>query len=119
TLAVLVRHVSRRRALVGAGVAAALAVGTAGIVVVTWRPQSLAEPRYTGLLAAAPQAVGSVEDVYARFEEYRAQLTRLIANRAGLYETTAALQPFVPSTTTVRLLHVSDLHLNPQGFDLV
>src|SRR5262249_35976988 len=81
-------------------------------------PRSLAEPRYQGLLTLAPQAVGSARDLTERFSQYRAQLASIIGNLSALYTAAEGLDTFQPSSDTIRVLHVSDMHLNPEGFDL-
>lgn len=99
----------------GAGFAALLGLSTA----VTFDAGAVAEPRYSGLLTVAPTAVGDVEGVVRRFGEYQAQLTDLVGNVVTLYRTTQGLPTFEPGDGTVRVLHVSDIHLNPQAFDLI
>jgi predicted MPP superfamily phosphohydrolase len=113
-----VRELSLRSAAIAAGTALFL-VGSVSVTArASWDEEALSEPRYTGLLTVAPNAVGSVEQLQTRYSKYRAQLTRLIGNVASLYQTTSTLDGFQPASSTVRILHVSDLHLNPQGFDL-
>ena len=118
---VLLRRATRRRAVA----AAAIAIVTIGSVAVagrlSWDRSAIAEPRYTGLLTIAPQAVGSLEDVQERFEAYQQQLTALVGNVALIYNTAATLPVLEPErdADVVKLLHVSDLHLNPGAFDLV
>lgn len=85
----------------------------------SWTPGAIGEPKYTGLLTVAPRAVGDAEDVVDNFGQYRAQLADLVGNVATLYQAAEQLPQFDPSKNTVRVLHVSDLHLNPQGFDLM
>ncbi len=110
----------RWRALaVGAAVSSVLVGGVLGTTIATWRPEALAEPRYTGLLTIAPRAVGDVEAVIERFGQYRAQLVELVGNVISLYGVGGDLPTFDPSNTTTRILHVSDVHLNPQAFDLM
>ena len=116
---VLLRELSRRAAATAAAIALSIVVVSGGTAAVTWEANSIGEPRYTGLLAAAPRAVGSVRDIQARFDAYRDQLSALIRNVSGLYETAASLEALEADSDTVRILHVSDLHLNPQGFDLI
>ncbi|HVF76438.1 MAG TPA: metallophosphoesterase [Acidimicrobiales bacterium] len=113
------RRPARRTLALGALAAVVATVAIAGTARATWNPHAVAEPRYTGLLTVAPQAIGSIEQVRAQYDAYRSQLTRLIGNVAELYKTTAGLTSFTASTDTVRVLHVSDLHLNPQAFDLI
>ena len=71
------------------------------------------------MLTVAPTAVGDVEGVIDRFGEYRAQLTDLVGNVVTLYRAAQGLPTFEPDDGTVRILHVSDIHLNPQAFDLI
>jgi predicted phosphodiesterase len=100
---------------VGAGLAVVLGVTTTA----TFDAEAVAEPRYSGLLTVAPTAVGDVEGVVDRFGEYRTQLTDLVGNVVTLYRTAQGLPTFDPDDGTIRLLHVSDIHLNPQAFDLI
>jgi predicted MPP superfamily phosphohydrolase len=109
----------RRESFVAAGVTAGLVVGTAGLGALTWRPEALSQPTYTGLLVNANSLIGSAEDIVARFDAYRASLEDLVANVGTLYATLSALPSPGGTDETVALLHVSDLHLNPAGFDLV
>jgi predicted MPP superfamily phosphohydrolase len=106
----------------------ALAGGSAGILLVgaigggtaaTFDANAVAEPRYTGLLTAAPAAVGDVQSIIERYGEYRAQLSELVSNVVTLYLAAESLPTFAPDDDTITLLHVSDIHLNPQAFDLM
>jgi predicted MPP superfamily phosphohydrolase len=116
TLAVLHR---RREPLIAVGLTGALLLGTAGLGAATWRPEALSQPTYTGLLVNANSLIGSAEDLVARFDAYRASLEDLVANVGTLYSAISALPAPGGTEDTVALLHVSDLHLNPAGFDLV
>ena len=108
-----------REPLLAAGITTVLLVGTAGIGAATWRPEALSQPKYTGLLVNANSLIGSAEDIAARFDAYRASLEDLVKNVGSLYATLSALPAPGGMTDTVALLHISDLHLNPAGFDLV
>lgn len=114
----LAARVSWRSAAAGA-LAGTVAVGAVGAAAAaTFRPEAVAEPRYSGLLSSAPQAVGDVETLLERFDDYRAQLTGLVANLTSLYRAAEGLPALGTGTASVRLLHVSDIHNNPQGFDI-
>lgn len=104
-------------AAAGAGLAALAVAGA--IAASTLNDRSLAEPRFTGLLASAPTAVGDVRDIVARFDAYRLQLGRLVSNISELYSVTSQLPVFVADDETVRVLHVSDLHLNPAAYEVI
>ena len=117
-LASLVVFRRRNEPLIALGITAAVLAGTAGIGVATWRPEALSQPRYTGLLVNANSVIGSARDIVARFDAYRASLEELVANVGNLYSTLAALPP-AGGHDSIAVLHVSDLHLNPAGFDLM
>jgi hypothetical protein len=113
---------ARRRwqaAVIGAAVGLAISGGSIATAAQTWDADALAEPRYRGLLSLAPQAVGDARDVVDRFDDYQRQLAGIIENVAVLYQGANEVRSFEPTDDTVRVLHVSDLHLNPQAFDLM
>ncbi|MCG5217740.1 metallophosphoesterase [Streptosporangium soli] len=93
--------------------------GTGAAVVTSFRPEALVEPRYTGLLAGAPSLVGSAESIVTRFESYRLQLTKLVTNVSQLYDTVSALPVYDADPTSIRVLHVSDIHINPIAWNLI
>jgi predicted MPP superfamily phosphohydrolase len=96
-----------------------LLAGTAGLGYVTFEPRSVEEPRYEGLLVNAPAVVGDARRIADRYDEYRAELQRLVLNVSKLYTTASRLPVYEPDDDTIRVLHVSDLHLNPTAFDLI
>ena len=109
----------RREPLIALALTGAALLGIGGVGAATWRPEALATPTYTGLLVNANSLIGSAQDLVARFDAYRASLTDLVANVGSLYSTLSALPPPGADDETVTLLHVSDIHLNPAGFDLM
>src|SRR5690606_10272353 len=108
-----------RRAALSAGTALAAFAGAGGLAAASFNPSAVAEPRYSGLLAGAPQVVGSAEAVVSRFEEYREQLAGLVGNVSRLYEVTSQLPVYEGDESTVRVLHVSDIHLNPAAWNVI
>jgi predicted MPP superfamily phosphohydrolase len=110
---------SVRLSLLAVAVSIAVLAASSGIAAASWRPNSIATPRYTGLLADAPTAVGSVEQIIDNFGRYRDQLSQLVTNVTQLYDTGQRLPTYQPGADTIVLLHVSDLHLNPAGVDLL
>ncbi|MFW6092305.1 MAG: hypothetical protein ACODAF_10485, partial [Actinomycetota bacterium] len=110
---------SWRRALLS-GVIAIAAVGTSyGLTWTTFDRQAVQEPSYTGLLAMAPQVIGSAEDIATDFGAYAEQLASLVTNVTQLYNTTLSLPTWQPANDTIRLLHVADLHLNPAAWGVI
>jgi predicted MPP superfamily phosphohydrolase len=120
--AVLTFVVTRRwRASVAAMVVVALAgAASGGQAYVTWNTKALAEPHYSGLLSRAPTMVGDVQDLVNRFGKYSTELAKLVTNVSKLYAATSTLPDFAPaSNDTIRVLHISDVHDNPEAWDVV
>ena len=92
-------------------------IGTLGAI--TFNPESVVEPRFTGILASAPEVVGDTKSIVTRFGAYRAQLARLVGNVSRLYLVTSTLPTYEPDPTTIRVLHVSDIHLNPVAWSVI
>lgn len=105
-----------RAAVGGAGTALVVVLGVGAGSVLTWRPEAVAEPRYTGLLTVAPRAVGDVQSVVQRFGEHRSQLAELVGNVVTVYRAAEQLPAVRAGIDEVRVLHVSDIHNNPQAF---
>src|SRR5690606_11303943 len=83
------------------------------------RPTAVEEPTYQGLLVNAPAVVGEARQIADRYDEYTAQLQRLVRTVSQLYTTVSTLPVSDDQNDTIRVLHVSDLHLNPAAFDLI
>ncbi|THA25630.1 hypothetical protein E4198_13750 [Streptomyces sp. RKND-216] len=108
-----------RRALAAGGLALAL-LATSGVTAfATWNPKSVLEPKFSGLLASAPSVVGSARSIVTDFGVYQEELARLVTNVTKLYEATSTLPAYQPSPNTTRVLHVSDIHLNPIAWSVV
>lgn len=106
-------------ALAGLLSAAVAIAGTGAAIALTFRPDSVVEPKYTGLLAGAPSLVGDAESIVTKFESYRLQLAKLVNNVSQLYDTVSALPLYDSDPTSIRVLHVSDIHLNPIAWNLI
>ncbi|MEG3636008.1 metallophosphoesterase family protein [Micromonospora palythoicola] len=117
-LALLVFRDTRRAAWAG-GLALLITAGSLGTAAATIRPQSIEEPRYEGLLVNAPAIVGDVRKIADDYTRYAEQLQRLIGNVTQLYTTVSALPVYEPDPGTTRVLHISDLHLNPSAWQLI
>jgi predicted MPP superfamily phosphohydrolase len=126
---------------VGCALAGALLLGLA-IYRITWRPvqttaialvlllglgvltagtfdaAALRQPRFTGLLSSAPYIAGEGRDVAERLESYRSGLADFVQSVTTLYAVAGRLPVLPGGAETTTVLHVSDIHLNPLGFDL-
>lgn len=104
----------------------AAALGSAGFLLAasltgyfTFNRQAIEEPRYTGLLVSAPSVVGNVETLAENFSRYRAELASLVTSLSEVYTVTSNLTSYEPDPSTTRVLHVSDLHLNPASWSIM
>ncbi|MEU7866052.1 metallophosphoesterase [Dactylosporangium sp. NPDC049140] len=114
----LVFRARRETAVAGLVVIGVLA-STGAATLLTFKPAAIQEPTYRGLLVNAPAIIGDAKRITNRYEEYRAQLQKLVLNVSKLYGTISALPVYEPDTSTTKVLHISDLHLNPAAWGVV
>ncbi|MFV0135017.1 metallophosphoesterase family protein [Streptomyces sp. HMX87] len=108
-----------RRALAAGGLAFTLLLASGGSAYATWRPDSVLEPKFSGLLSSAPSVVGDARSIVTEFDVYQKELARLVTNVTKLYDATSTLPAYRPDPTTIRVLHVSDIHLNPASWKII
>ncbi|WP_149179988.1 metallophosphoesterase [Streptomyces sp. TRM49041] len=108
-----------RRALAAGGLALGLLAVSGGSAYATWNPKAVLEPRFSGLLISAPSVVGDARSIVTEFDVYQKELARLVTNVTKLYEATSTLPAYQPDPATIRVLHVSDIHLNPASWHIV
>ena len=117
-LSALVFRDVRRTAWSG-GLALVIAAASIGVAAGTLRPRSIEEPRYEGLLVNAPAIVGDARRIADDYGRYADQLQRMVANVSRIYGTVSTLPIYEPSEDGARILHVSDLHLNPSVWPMI
>ncbi|MGW0626044.1 metallophosphoesterase family protein [Streptomyces sp. NPDC002758] len=108
-----------RRALIAGGLALALLAASGATAYATWNPKSVLEPKFSGLLSSAPSLVGNARSIVTEFDVYQKELARLVTNVTKLYDVTSTLPAYDPDPTTIRVLHVSDIHLNPASWKII
>ncbi len=108
-----------RRALAAGGLALTLLAASGGTAYATWNPESVLEPKFSGLLSSAPSLVGNARNIVTEFDVYQKELARLVTNVTKLYDATSTLPAYAPDPTTLRVLHVSDIHLNPASWPII
>jgi predicted MPP superfamily phosphohydrolase len=108
-----------RRALAAGGLALGLLAASGGVAYATWNPKSVVEPKFSGLLSSAPSVVGTARSIVSDFDVYQGELARLVTNVTKLYNATSTLPAYQPDPTTMRVLHVSDIHLNPAAWRII
>lgn len=115
--AVIFRNV--RRVAAAGSTALVVTAGSLGLAAGTLRPGSISEPRYEGLLVNAPAVVGDARRIADNYGRYADQLQQIVSNVSRLYTTVSTLPVYEPAGNTTRILHVSDLHLNPAAWGLI
>jgi predicted phosphodiesterase len=100
-------------------VSLAVLVASGAVAASSFNPSAIAEPRYTGLIAGAPQVVGGAEAVVSRFNQYQEQLAGLVGNVTMIYEATSSLPVYEEDESVIRVLHVSDIQLNPASWSII
>jgi predicted MPP superfamily phosphohydrolase len=108
----------RRTAICG-GLAMITVVTSGVIAAATFNPRSVEEPRYEGLLTKAPAVIGDARRIAGQFNAYRDELQRLVTNVTKLYGTFSTLPVYQPDPSTIRVLHISDLHLSLSAWTVI
>ncbi|MFY1695299.1 metallophosphoesterase family protein [Solwaraspora sp. WMMA2101] len=117
-LAALVFRDTRRVAWSGT-LALLVTGGSVGVAALTLRPEAIEEPRYEGLLVNAPAVVGDVQQIASNYNRYAEQLQHIVTNVSRIYTTVSTLPVYEAAEGTTRVLHVSDMHLNPTGWSMI
>jgi len=89
------------------------------LLVATWRGYDTAafsEPRFEGSLERAPGVLRAVGRHVDDLADVRKRVSTLGRELSSLYGSLAA--PTAPTSGETRLLHVSDVHLNPLGLEI-
>ncbi|MDG4860781.1 metallophosphoesterase [Streptomyces sp. T-3] len=108
-----------RHALTAGGLALALLAASGAGAFATWNPKSILEPKFSGLLSSAPSVVGNARNIVSEFDVYQRELARLVTNVTKLYDAASTLPAYQPDPSTLRVLHVSDIHLNPASWHII
>ena len=108
-----------RPIIAAGGVTFGLVAAGAGVAAATWTPKAINQPQYQGLLASAPTVVGDARSIVTDFQKYEAQLAKLVTNVSRLYDVTSALPAYSADSSTIRVLSVSDLHINPAAWEVI
>jgi hypothetical protein len=107
-----------RPVLEGGATALVLLLALGGTAAATADTAALQQPRFTGLLSRAPYVAGESESAMRRLESYRSGLADFVQSVTALYAAADSVPVLPDSSDTTTVLHVSDIHLNPLGFDV-
>ena len=109
------RHVSFVYSAVGGGIFAVVLL--LGAVWVDYDVDSFAEPRFEGALERAPDVLDAVEREYGNLQGLRDR-AQVLAAQIQVLTRQAADPGFLGGVPEeVRILHISDVHLNPIGLE--
>ncbi|MFP5322715.1 MAG: metallophosphoesterase [Acidimicrobiia bacterium] len=108
----------RRPAYVAATTAGSLGfvLVAGGLTFASFTPAAFDEPRFEGSLAVAPDIVATVQRHIDDVDVVESRLEALSTRLLGLYQ---AVETEDRPNTDVTILHVSDLHSNPIGLELM
>lgn len=101
-------------ALVGALVPAALV----GWAYVQFDAGSFRTPQFRGALSYAPSLIGLAQRRIKSVESLQEQVAKLAADLARYYDAPQSFASGGPLSGTYRVLHVTDIHLDPVGLEL-
>lgn len=107
------RHAALSAAL-GVIVPAVLLGGTAA----TYDAHAFARPTYRGSVSYAPQLIRLVQQKTDNVQDMQRQVSRFATQLAAYYRRPQSFDNGGDMAGTIRVLHVSDLHLDPVGFKL-
>ena len=107
----------RDRRAVSTAVLSALVIlgGSEALTVATYEAQAFRTPAYSGTLTLAPQLFGPIESTVRRIDYFQTELQRIVD--AGTRAYTAVQTNPLGRGDEIRVLHISDIHLSPLGYE--
>ncbi len=108
-----------RRGLAGAILGLATACALAGGTYAAFDERRIANPHYEGIIEAAPWMLGLLDGSLQEAGRAIESLETITRNIRTLFERAEAFEDFSGDGSHVRILHVSDIHDNPEAFDLI
>lgn len=108
-----------RRALIAGGSAVALVGVSVAMTSVTFRPDSLYQPKFDGLLSQATYIADIGQATAADYQSYRSTLAEFVGQVSALYIAADSLPVGLDEDNLISVLHVSDIHDNPQAYDVI
>ncbi|HEX21331.1 MAG TPA: hypothetical protein ENH19_01595, partial [Actinobacteria bacterium] len=85
----------------------------------TFDYQAFRSPKYTGALTAAPWLISNIEDKLNTLDTFRGEVKKIATNLSNFYTQVENLDPGFNTDGMIRVVHVSDIHNNPVGLQLV
>jgi len=101
--------------LVGLTIACILLAGTYS----TYNTRAFQNPKYEGILRAAPWMVSFAEQALGQIETLKQKMQVVATNLYDLFEQIERLEPLTKTEEDIIILHVSDIHNNPAGIEFI
>jgi predicted MPP superfamily phosphohydrolase len=108
-----------RRALIAGGGAVAVVVVSVAATSATFRPDALYQPKFDGLLSQATYIADIGQGAVVDYQSYRDTLAELVGQVSALYIAADTLPVGLEAENLITVLHVSDIHDNPQAYDVI
>lgn len=115
-VAAIARVRSPKELAISVGVAVLAPLGLYLGIFAGYNPDAFRQPTLTGALSRSPELLGPVQQFGQRFNTLRTELDEIGSITFQLYQFLAEQSP-IPEDA-IRVLHISDLHLNPVGYDV-
>ncbi len=109
----------RRRALLAAAVGIVVVALPAAAIARDYQFEAWRQPRYSGMLTAAPWLMDTVEEKLDDFDVFRDEMRRLANNVYTFYAKVDSWEAVDLGSGKLRVLHVGDIHNNPVAFDIM
>lgn len=109
-----------RRSLIAAGAAAGTVGATCLLAGATFSARAFGQPTFDGLLSQAAYVADLGQGTVADYSSYRRTLTEFVEQVSALYIAADSLPSAQDaSRDVITVLHVSDIHDNPQAYDVM
>jgi len=108
-----------RRSLLAGGSAVAVVGASVAGTSVTFSPESLNQPKFEGLLSQAAYIADLGQGKVIDYQSYRDTLAEFVGQVSALYIAADSLPVGLDQENLITVLHVSDIHDNPQAYDVI
>ncbi|WP_304502089.1 metallophosphoesterase [Brachybacterium sp. FME24] len=108
-----------RRSVIAGGSAVAVVGVSMAVTSVTFKPESLYQPKFDGLLSQATYIADIGQATVADYQSYRDTLAEFVGQVSALYIAADSLPVGMDQENLITVLHVSDIHDNPQAYDVI
>ena len=105
--------------LVAGGSAVAVVGASVAATSVTFSPASLSQPKFEGLLSQAAYIADLGQGKVIDYQSYRDTLAEFVGQVSALYIAADSLPVGLDQENLITVLHVSDIHDNPQAYDVI